>query len=155
MLQSMFEVALLQLRGRLAGKGAHHGAEDDPDTWIHPVLQKASLRATKYWPARAEPLLLAALGEHVTAAMFINLPYLQKHLYWGQHLHQSLPLQHHKEVTEWGGGERESLAWSKGGKTDKEIAWNRCGEKNCHLILPYVTFILQHFSRNKETKETK
>lgn len=122
MLQSMFEVVLLQLCGMLAGKGAHHGAVDCAGTQVHHVSQKASFRAKKYWPAREESL--AALGERTTAAMFINLPYVQKHLYRGQHLHHSLPPRHHKEVAE-PGGERESLVWSKGGKTDKLISIKR------------------------------
>lgn len=53
---------------------------------------------------------LATLGQHMTAAMFINLRYVQKRLYRGQHLHQSLPPRHHKEVAEPGrGGERERV----------------------------------------------
>ena len=67
---------------------------------------------------------LAALGEHTTAGMFINLPYLQKHLCRGQHLHQSLPPWHLKEVPEPGG-----RGWGVAGR---ERVW--LGQKVVKLI---------------------
>lgn len=94
MLWSTFQVALLQLCGRLAGKRAHHSAEG--------LFQSYKVLTSK----RRVIALWKPFGEHTTSATFINLPYLQNHLYRGQHLHESLPSPHHEEVAEQGAGAR-------------------------------------------------
>lgn len=69
--------------------------------------------------------------------MFINLPHLQKHLYRGQAF-----ASHSASATPQGSGragerERESLAWPKGGKTDRVISIKRMwGEK-----LSFITYL--------------
>lgn len=120
--------------------GAHSSVEVQCSTQPHPI----SLNSGQQGKRCCSP---AALGQHRAELFSLTCP---------KSITNTVSAEESALLTPQGSGrKRQSLLGQKLAELINQSAQNGCGERRCHLLLPFVMSMLEHFSRNRETEETK